>query len=75
MSDSSRLRNVLVMGASMVALTAFTAPALAQTAPPVTPEAPAAPPSSQAGQSAADVGTVIVTAERRAQNVQGCRSP
>jgi iron complex outermembrane recepter protein len=70
MSDSSRLRNVLVMGASMVALTAFTAPALAQTAPPVTPEGPAAPPSSQAGQSATDVGTVIVTAERRAQNVQ-----
>jgi iron complex outermembrane receptor protein len=70
MSDSSQLRNVLVMGASMVALTAFTAPAQAQTAPPVTPEAPAAPASSQAGQSATDVGTVIVTAERRAQNVQ-----
>jgi iron complex outermembrane recepter protein len=65
MSDTSHLRSVLVMGASVVALTAFAAPALAQTAAPAAP-APAAPATSE-GIGGADV---IVTAEHRQTRLQ-----
>ncbi len=65
MSDTSHLRSVLVMGASIVALTAIAAPALAQTAPPAAP-APAAPAVSEGGSST----DVIVTAERRQTRLQ-----
>ncbi len=72
MSKISHLRTVMVMGASVAAL-GVAAPALAQEAvtAPAAPASPAAPAAAaQAGQSASDIGTVIVTAERRAQNVQ-----
>jgi iron complex outermembrane recepter protein len=72
MSKISHLRTVMVMGASVAAL-GVAAPALAQetVTPPAAPASPASPAAAvQAGQSASDIGTVIVTAERRAQNVQ-----
>ena len=61
MVGTSHLRSVLVMGASVVALSAIGAPALAQTA---APAAPAASPDTVAG------GDVIVTAEHRQTRLQ-----
>ena len=61
MSDTSHLRSVLVMGASVVALAAFAAPAMAQTA---APAAPAAGPEVSGGAD------VIVTAEHRQTRLQ-----
>jgi len=65
MSESTHLRTLLVMGASVVALTAISAPALAQTAAPAAP-APAAP-AADSGVAGADI---IVTAEHRQTRLQ-----
>jgi iron complex outermembrane receptor protein len=71
MSDSSYLRNSLIAGASIVALGALTAPALAQTAP--APAAgDAASPAAAEPVAAPDAGgnDVIVTAEHRQTKLQ-----